>query len=274
VSYLIAITGKGGVGKTTVAALITILLIRRGLRPVLAVDADPNTCLDAALGVVAETTVGGIREEAREIAGKGMQIGISKQELLALKIGECLVEDKDFDLIAMGRPEGPGCYCYANNVLKSILDEISSHYPMVVLDNEAGLENLSRRIVQKVNLLVLVSDASKRGMDTVRRLHALAREMEIHYDRLAIIMNRIQKHEGNSAITALQSDIGADYVVTLPEDAELTEIGETGRSLWSVGSGNAVVGQLGAFLHQLQQDNNTKDKKATDYTEQKSMKSL
>jgi CO dehydrogenase maturation factor len=247
-SYLIGITGKGGVGKTTVAALLTILSIRRGWRPVLAVDADPNTCLDAALGVVAEKTVGSIREEARKIAGKGALRGISKQELLAVKIGECLVEADDFDLIAMGRPEGPGCYCYANNVLKSVLDEISSQYPMVVLDNEAGLENLSRRIVQKVDLLILVSDPSKRGLDTVRRLHALAREMEIRFDRLAIIINRLRKDDSASAVAALKADTGADYVVNLPENLELAEMGESGKSLWSVPLDNAVMEQLDAFL--------------------------
>jgi CO dehydrogenase maturation factor len=247
-SCLIGITGKGGVGKTTVAALVTILAIRRGWRPVLAVDADPNTCLDAALGVTAEKTVGSIREEAREIAGKGILSGISKQELLALKIGECLVEADDFDLIAMGRPEGPGCYCYANNVLKSVLDEISSQYPMVVLDNEAGLENLSRRIIQKLNLLILVSDPSNRGLETVRRLHALAREMEIRFDRLAIIINRLRKEECAPGIPALKIDTGADYLVNLPENPELAEMGESGKSLWSISSGNAVAERLGAFM--------------------------
>ena len=251
-SYLIGITGKGGVGKTTLAALLTILSIRRGWRPVLAVDADPNTCLDAALGVIAKKTVGGIREEAREIAGKGMLSGISKQELLGLKIGECLVEADDFDLIAMGRPEGPGCYCYANSVLKSVLDEISSQYPMVVVDNEAGLENLSRRIVQRVNLLVMVSDPSSRGLDTVRRLHALAREMEIRFERLAVIINRLRKDERTSAISELKADTRADYVVSLPDDPELAEMSENGKSLWSISSGNTVVQQLDAFVDQLQ----------------------
>jgi CO dehydrogenase maturation factor len=250
-SYIVAVTGKGGVGKTTVAALLSILSIKRGLRPILAVDADPNTCLDAALGVATQKTIGGIREEAREIAGKGLRSGISKQEMLELKIRECLVEADDFDLIAMGRPEGPGCYCYANNVLKSVLDEISSHYPMVVLDNEAGLENLSRRIVQKVNVLVLVSDPSKRGMDTVRRLHALAREMDIRFDRLAIVINRIRQDGHDSAVAALKADISADYAVSLPEDAEVAELAECGKSLWAVSSENTVVGRLGVFLDKL-----------------------
>jgi CO dehydrogenase maturation factor len=251
-SYLIALTGKGGVGKTTMAALLTVLSVRRGLRPVLAVDADPNTCLDAALGVEAKNTVGSIREEAREIAGKIAMNGISKQEMLSLKIGECMVEADDFDLVAMGRPEGPGCYCYANNVLKSVLAEISSHYPVVVLDNEAGLENLSRRIVQKVNLLVLVSDSSKRGLDTVRRLHTLAREMDIRFDRLAMIINRTRNGECPSEASEIAAGIGADHVLSLPDNSELAELGENGKNLWSVSPGNAVAEMLDRFLGQLQ----------------------
>jgi CO dehydrogenase maturation factor len=250
-SCFVAVTGKGGVGKTTIAALLSILSIRRGRRPLLAVDADPNSCLDAALGVTVQKNIGSIREEAREIAGKGLLSGISKQELLALKIRECLVESDDFDLISMGRPEGPGCYCYANNVLKSALDEIASQYPMVVLDNEAGLENLSRRIAQKVDLLVLISDPTRRGMDTIRRLHALAREMEIQFNRLAIIINRIRKDERESAVAELKRETGADYLVSLPENPELAEIGECGKSLWTVSSDNVVVKRLGSFLDQL-----------------------
>ena len=196
-SKIIAITGKGGAGKTTIASLIITRLIANNYRPILAVDADPNTCLDVALGIHVEQTVGRIREEAKEIAGKGMASGISKQQLLELKIAESLVEGDDFDFIAMGRPEGPGCYCYANNVLKDVLGEIASHYPYVVLDNEAGLENLSRRIVQKVDLLIFVADPSRRGLDTIVRLYELAQDMEIKYNRSAIIVNRQQRIELN-----------------------------------------------------------------------------
>ena len=109
-SYTVAVTGKGGVGKTTVASLLVTRLVARGCSPVLAVDADPNTCLDAALGLEVEKTIGAVREEAREIAERGLGAGVSKRELLELKIAESLVEGEDFDLIAMGRPEGPGCY--------------------------------------------------------------------------------------------------------------------------------------------------------------------
>ena len=227
-------------------------MIERNFKPVLAVDADPNTCLDALLGVSARHTVGGVREEAREIAGKGMAVGISKQELLEMKIAECLVEADDFDLIAMGRPEGPGCYCYANNVLKSVLTEISSHYPYVVLDNEAGLENLSRRIIQKVNTLVMVTDPSQRGLETVARLHTLAKEMELKYDNLAIIVNRLRRDTLPEYVSKLQESTHADFVIGLPEDAELAEFAENGQSIKSLSTRNPVIEKIDGFLKSLE----------------------
>ena len=250
-SYFIAITGKGGVGKTTVAALLITQLIRKGCSPVLAVDADPNTCLDGTLGVSVEKTIGSVREEAREIAGKGMATGIAKQELLELKIAESLVEAKDFDLIAMGRPEGPGCYCYANNVLKSALGEIAASYPYVVLDNEAGLENLSRRIVQKVDLLVMVADPSRRGLDTVQRLYELTVEMGVVYAKLAIVVNRLRRDKTLEYIEELQTKIQADFLVTLPDDEELALFAEDGKNLMDVSAENVVGQRVQEFLSEL-----------------------
>jgi len=189
-----------------------------------------------------------VREKAREIAGKGMASGISKHQLLEMKIAECLVEAEDFDLVAMGRPEGPGCYCYANNVLKSVLTEISSHYPYVVLDNEAGLENLSRRIIQKVDILVMVADPSLRGLETVRRLHMLAQEMEMKYDRLAIFVNRLRHDKLPAQVPELTTATGADIVIGLPENDELAEVNENGKSLWSLSPGNHVSERIDEFL--------------------------
>jgi CO dehydrogenase maturation factor len=247
-SNVIAITGKGGVGKITIAGLLIQRLINHHYTPVLAVDADPNTCLDAVLGIQAEKTVGKVREEAREISGQGMTGGIAKQHLLEMKIAETLVESKDFDFIAMGRPEGPGCYCYANNVLKSVLAEISSQYPYIVLDNEAGLENLSRRIVQKVDLLVMVTDPSLRGLETVRRLHALAVEMKLDYHRLAIIINRLRREELPAGVEQLKKDTQADIVLGIPDNDQLAEYGESGKNLLLVPNENPAAQCLDSLL--------------------------
>ena len=240
-SYIVAVTGKGGVGKTTFTGILISRLIQHGLRPVLAVDADPNSCLDATLGVTVAKTVGGVREEARQIAEQGMASGISKQQLLQLKIAESLVEADDFDLIAMGRPEGPGCYCYSNNVLKEAIAKLSAQYPYVVLDNEAGLENLSRRIVQKVNLLVMVADPSNRGLETLARLYELTQEMKIGYDKLLLVINRLRRDELPAKAVELQALTKADYVLGLPDNLELATLAEEGRSVWELKDDNEIV---------------------------------
>ena len=246
-SYTIAITGKGGVGKTTIAGLLVSRLIASGRRPVLAVDADPNTCLDTALGVKVRQTIGGVREEARQIAGQGMSAGISKQQLLELKIAESLVEAPDFDFLAMGRPEGPGCYCYANNVLKAALGQIAHEYPWVVIDNEAGLENLSRRLAPKVDLLLLVADPSRRGLETLRRLHALTKEMAVEYGRLVLVVNRVRR-EPPADLPTLQAETGAADVLALPEDAAVADLAERGGAVTELPADDALVRKVDSFL--------------------------
>ena len=250
-SYFIAITGKGGVGKTTISALLVNRLIKRGCIPVLAIDADPNTCLDAVLGVKAVRSVGTVREEAREIASKGMATGISKQELLEMKIAESLVEAKDFDLIAMGRSEGPGCYCYANNVLKSVINEISGNYPYVILDNEAGLENLSRRIVQEVDVLIIVSDPSNRGMETAKRLYELSAEMGIRFKKLVLIVNRTRKDRVPESAGKIKAESNADLLITLPDNDEIIEISEGSQVISEASESNPAVLKIDGLLEDL-----------------------
>jgi len=246
-SFLIAVSGKGGVGKTTVAGLLITRLIHHGRKPVLAIDADPNSCLDLALGVKVKKTLGGVREEARELSGAGAVTGIGKQELLEMKISESLVEADDFDLIAMGRPEGPGCYCYANNVLRSAVSQITANYPYAVLDNEAGLENLSRRIVQKVDLLVMVSDPSRAGLETVRRLHALAHDMNVTHDRVALIVNRVRSCALPPLAEEIASVVGADAPFIIPDDAELASAAELGKTLFMIKQGGPAVAAIDGF---------------------------
>lgn len=250
-SFKIAISGKGGVGKTSVSALMVLRLIARGCKPVLAVDADPNTSLDAVLGVKAEATIGRVREEAREAAGQGMASGISKQQLLEMKLAESLVEAENFDLIAMGRPEGPGCYCYANNVLKQALSEVSGQYPYIVMDNEAGLENLSRRIVQRVDVLTLVTDPSARGFETIVRLYELAKEMDIRYDTLAVIVNRVRNGGMPAAAAELEKRIGAAAVIALPDDDEIAAFAEANKAFTGLNAENAVVKKIDEFIERL-----------------------
>jgi len=250
-SYIIAITGKGGVGKTTVSAVLISRMIARGCRPILAIDADPNTNLDAALGMEVAKTIGGIREEAKHYANMGMAAGIDKKRLLDMKIAESLVESRDFDMLAMGRSEGAGCYCYANNILKDAIQQLASQYPYVILDNEAGLENLSRRIIQSVDLMIMVTDPSVRGMDTVRRLHGLTAEMGIAYKNLAVVVNRLRRDELPGHAEALIRDINAGFVLALPDDDDIGERSEEGISLADMAADNPVVSRIDHLLDRL-----------------------
>lgn len=233
--------GKGGVGKTTLSALLVLRLAARGMKPVLAVDADPNACLDQALGLPAPGSVGALREDAREARG------MSKHEFLEYRLAECLAEGEDFDLLAMGRPEGPGCYCFANSVLRDLTSKISGRYPYVVLDNEAGLENLSRRLAPAVDLLILASDPSARGLATAARIRGLAAELGITAARTALAVNRLAGPLPPAA-RDLAEKIGADLILELPEDAALAAADRAGEPLTVLPPDNPLVRAVDDFL--------------------------
>jgi len=247
-SYIIAVTGKGGVGKTTFSSLVVKNLIKLGKTPVLAIDADPNSCLDAALGVKITNTIGRAREDVKQ---ESLSPNISTKELLQIKLNESLVEANGFDLIAMGRPEGAGCYCYANNVLKSVIGELAGQYPYVVLDNEAGLENLSRRIVQKVNVMALVSDASNAGLETLKRLYELAVEMEIEYDKLVLVVNRVRNDRLPAKLEEVKVFTKADFIVELPDNDEVAEFAEISRSFLELPDDNTVNLKVNGFIKEI-----------------------
>jgi len=214
------------------------------------VDADPNSCLDGVLGVQSLQTVGRLREESRD-AGAGGPAGISKRDLVELRIAECLVEADNFDLIAMGRPEGPGCYCYANNLFKDVIGALARNYPFIVIDNEAGLENLSRRLYQSIDLLIITGDPSRRGLATIERLYELAGEMGIAYDALALMVNLVRGDSAMEDLQGLQLKTSARYLVTLPYDKGLALAGEQGQSMLSVDPSNPVLSKIHDFIARL-----------------------
>ncbi len=164
-SFLIAMAGKGGTGKTTTAGLFLRYLVEHGKTPVLAVDADANSNFNEVLGLEVEMTVGQAREEMKK--GGGL-VDITKDQLIEMRINQCLVEADGFDLISMGQPEGPGCYCAANNLVAHFMDVLAKNYPYILMDNEAGMEHMSRLTTHAVDLLVLVSDPSWRGIQAAR----------------------------------------------------------------------------------------------------------
>jgi CO dehydrogenase maturation factor len=184
----IAISGKGGAGKTTLAAMIIRLLCSRTDKAVLAVDADPNSSLGLMMGVQPAGTIADIRENAR--AKKPANEGMDKVRSFEYGIQQAITEAEGFDLLTMGRPEGPDCYCAVNNLLRKFMDNLSSAYGFVIVDNEAGMEHLSRRTTNNVDLLCIVAEPTSLGVLTARRISDLAKELPIVVKQIGVIWNR------------------------------------------------------------------------------------
>jgi CO dehydrogenase maturation factor len=225
----IAVTGKGGTGKTVLSALTIMTLLEHNLRPLLAVDADPNLNLDAALGMHAEDTVGSVREEAREQATGG-DSHMPTAEFLDYRIRQSLVEGQGLDLIAMGRPEGPGCYCYANEMLRNVLDRLAKTYRMVVIDCEAGLEHMSRRTTGDVDLLILLSDPSVRGIQTARRALDLMREVRTTPGQVRLVINKVPG-ELPASLRQAAADLELEISAILPLDEQVAALDAAGQPL-------------------------------------------
>ncbi|HOE52267.1 MAG TPA: AAA family ATPase [Methanomassiliicoccales archaeon] len=225
-SPLVAVAGKGGVGKSTIAALLVRALSEGGA--VLAVDADPNSNLAQRLGVEVSGTVGQLREGLLSTHGQPPR-DMSKQEYLRLKLREMLVEGDGFDLLTMGRPEGPGCYCYVNNLLRVLVDHLMDSHRYVVIDNEAGMEHLSRRTARSMDVLLLVSDPTPVGAATAGRLAELADELELKVGRKVLLMNEVREGQEERA-EALAEGTGLEHYL-LHEDERVREGAYAGAPL-------------------------------------------
>lgn len=226
---MIAVAGKGGVGKTTVASLVVRHLADAGKKPILAVDADPNYTLGEGLGVEIEQTIGTMREE---FFGERVQIpaGMSREAVLERNMHATLHEEDAFDLLVMGRQEGPGCYCYLNNILRKFLDTLSKDYPWVVVDNEAGMEHLSRRTTRKVDHLFVVADHSVKGARAARRIVELADELELSVGHQALILNRSPEQVAPEVQAEIDRS-GLEVLARLPEDPAVAEADAAGSPL-------------------------------------------
>jgi CO dehydrogenase maturation factor len=232
VTRTFAVAGKGGTGKTTISALMVDYLVRQGKGSVLAIDADPSTNLNLALGVPLTDTVGDVREESATAAGGGRATGgMSKWDYLDLRISQALVEERGFDLLAMGRPEGPGCYCAANNILRVSVDRLSAAYDYVVIDNEAGLEHLSRRTTRDVDFLFLVSDPSLRGLIAAARVADLVDELKTTVGSVFLIVNRVLGEELPEPLTQLIHERKLRLIGLVPADPLVADLDARGEAI-------------------------------------------
>jgi CO dehydrogenase maturation factor len=257
----IAVTGKGGVGKTTVAAMAIKYLAGSGRGATLAIDADPSSNLNMVLGLDLNWTVADIREgmlskvkESITVGGAamgGLPDGVSKREYLDYEVRSSVSEGVDVDLIAMGRGEGPGCYCAVNHNLREVIDAIGDHYRYVVIDNEAGMEHLSRRTTRDVQHLLIASDPTQRGIVAAGRIAGFRDELDINIENAYLIINRLPAGEMPPALREAIDALDVPLLGTIPETREIAEFEFTGRPLVEVNDDSPVYQTVAAMLERI-----------------------
>ena len=228
-SKIIAFAGKGGVGKTTVATLVVRYLTSTGKTPVLAVDADPNSNLGETMGIKVTSTVGDIRENFMKDP-QGVPSGMDKTIYFGLLMNQAIIETPHFDLLVMGRQEGQGCYCMVNNILNNFTEELSASYKYMVVDNEAGMEHLSRRTSGKVDMLYLVTDYSLRGLRAVRRIYDMLEGLKLSIKEMGIIVTR-GPEKLSDVFLAEANEIGIPILGIIPDDPALLEFDMEKKSI-------------------------------------------
>ena len=238
-STTIAMAGKGGTGKTTIAGLLIRFLLKKGIKPILAVDADANANLNEVLGLDVETTLGDARERLKD----GVPPGMTRDLYMEYKVHESLIESEGYDLIVMGRPEGPGCYCHANTLLSRYMDTLCGNYRVVVMDNEAGMEHISRLVARRADVLLIVSDPTQRGILAAKRIRDLARELKVNIKKDYVIINRVNG-ELPAAVRAAADAAGLNLAGCVPEDELISRYDTEGRPTMQLPDDAKSVGAL------------------------------
>ena len=234
--YAIALGGKGGTGKTTIAGLLIRYMLNHEMKPLLAIDADSNSNLNDVLGVSLEETL----SEAREEMKTSVPVGMTKDVFMEMKVEQALVETDRFDLIAMGRPEGPGCYCAANNLLSSLIDRLIGNYPFIVIDNEAGMEHFSRLTQKDIDLLILVSDPSRRGLSAACRIAELVKTLPMRVSQIVLVINQVREEPANWPEDVYRV-FGKERIACLPADLLISKFDLEGKPTMMLPDDSLVV---------------------------------
>jgi CO dehydrogenase maturation factor len=248
----IAVSGKGGTGKTTIAALTIRYLLQKELKPILAVDADPNANLGDALGVKAENTVGKVLDNFLKDK-EALATGIVKESLIDYKLSEILVEEKGFDLLSMGQGEGPGCYCYPNTIVRNYIEKLASNYKYVVIDNEAGMEHISRRTNGNLDVLLLITDPSLKGIRTCKRLEDLVIKLGLNIKKIGVIINRIEK-EAPSQVIEESERLKLTVLAMIPEDRGIVDFELMGIPMLNLDDSSPSVIKINETLSKIFSD--------------------
>ena len=242
-TYSIALAGKGGTGKTTMAGMLVKYLVEKGKAPVLAVDADANANLNEVLGLQMTQTLGDAREEMKT----GVSAGMTKDIFMEMKLQEAVVETAGFDLIVMGRPEGAGCYCAANTLLTQSLERLIDNYNFVVIDNEAGMEHISRLTTNDIDILLVVSDPTRRGLQAAHRIIALTDQLSLNIGRKMVVVNRVRDGQFEPLDQALD-EYKLELAGMVPEDSDVQKFDLDGRPTIELRNENeAVKASYGIF---------------------------
>jgi len=248
-TFSIAVSGKGGAGKTTITALLIKILSKKVKGPMLVIDADPNSNLNEALGIKTENTIGDVRESFLKNKDN-LPPEQSKEEYLNYLIQSSITENDDFDIIVMGRPEGPGCYCFINNVLRKVLDSVSQHYPLVLMDTEAGLEHFSRRTTRDIDLLLVATDPTISGARTAKRIKELCKELQINIGRILLIVNRVTPSMKERIDEVIKTS-EIDFVGIIPEDPLIQQFSIEGKPLLNLPSSSIALKAVNEVVNGL-----------------------
>jgi len=246
----IAVAGKGGTGKTTFSSLLVRALRNSGIKPILAVDADPNSNLAEALGVESGRPLAEIREQGSSPEGSPAS-GVGRARALEDEIQRAIVEAEGFDLITMGRGEGPRCYCYVNNLLRQSLDRLAGSYEAVVIDNEAGMEHLSRRTTRDVDFLVLVADPTMPSLRAVERILELSRELPVRIGRRMLLLNRVPDGELAETVARRLERLEVARLPDVPQDDAVQQAGTEGRDMFSLPGDSPALQAVGRVVEVL-----------------------
>lgn len=245
-AYIIGLAGKGGTGKTTISALLVKYLVEKGKTPVLAVDADANANFNDVLGLTVEETLGDAREEMKT----GVATGMTKDVFMEMKLEQAVVEAQGYDLIVMGRPEGAGCYCAANTLLTQYLDRLINNYAYIVVDNEAGMEHISRMTTNNIDLLLVVSDTTRRGIQSAGRIFELTGELSLEIGQKHLVINMVREGQ-EERVEKTVRDNHMTLTGMIPADDEIEDFDLEGRPTIELGQGNRALDAAYAIFDRI-----------------------